>query len=387
MSTPTQEELLDVLDALVSFSTVSSESNIALIAWVEQYLSRHKVPHIRVNDQGQKTSLLARIGPEVEGGIVLSGHSDVVPVKGQPWETDPFILTERDDKLFGRGTADMKSFLALALAYVPYFQKSNLRKPVWIAISHDEEVGCLGAAPMAAAIAKHALKPSLVVIGEPTSMELVTSHKGILSFETIITGHEAHSSMPEQGVNAVMLMAELMVVLNRIAEATAARPQKDSPFATPYSSVHIGVVEGGTARNIIPRHARIAWEIRPLPGEDIDALLVPFHEKSRALEARMKKVDAKCGIVTRRLTSVDHLSLANDASYLPLACRLAGTNRNHGVAFGTEGGIFQSHGLPVVICGPGSIDQAHQPNEYVSRGQLVLGASFMERVAATCAET
>jgi acetylornithine deacetylase len=373
-------DTLPILRQLVAFATISSETNLPLIEWVEQYLSAHNVAYWRVNEQPGKASLLARIGPDAAGGIVLSGHSDVVPVKGQPWDTDPFTLTEKDGNYFGRGTCDMKSFLAVSLAMVPEFIKATLKKPIWLAISHDEEIGCLGAAPMARALIEKNARPSLLVIGEPTDMQLVTGHKGILSYETIVTGHEAHSSMPEQGVNAVMILAELMTTLNRIAADVRVHGAQDAAFTTPYTTVHIGVVEGGTARNIIPRYARMAWEVRPLPGTDVEALLAPFHEQARALDGQIKRANAACGIVTNRLTSVRELRMDNTASYMPLAHRLAASNSAHAVAYGTEGGIFQGHDLPVIVCGPGSIDQAHQPNEFVSHAQLALCEAFMERV-------
>ena len=376
--------LQEVLRALIGFPTVSSDSNLALIEWVEKYLDQHNVPHWRINEQPHKASLLARIGPDTPGGIVLSGHSDVVPVKGQPWDSDPFTLTEKEEKFFGRGTCDMKSFIAVALAMVPQWVTKNLKKPIWLAISHDEEIGCLGALPMAQALKEKAKSIALVVVGEPTDMQLVSGHKGILSFETIVTGKEAHSSMPDQGVHAIMVLNALMTTLGEIGALTRSRPQQQSAFTTPYSSVHIGVVEGGTARNIIPRYARMAWEIRPLPGEDIEGLLAPFYTQARALEAEMKRNDAGCSIVTNRLTSVRGLAMEEDAPHMALAYRLAGSNTAHAVAYGTEGGIFQGQGLPVVVCGPGSIDQAHQPNEFVTRSQLELCVAFMERVAVSC---
>ena len=382
---PSEHTIVDILRQLVAFPTVSSESNLDLIVWVEKFLDQHDVPHWRINESATKCSLIARIGPDVPGGIVLSGHTDVVPVKDQPWVTDPFTLVEKDDLIYGRGTSDMKSFLALALAHIDLFKKSCQTRSVWLAFSHDEEIGCLGAAPMAKALADKNAQPGLVVIGEPTMMKLIGAHKGIHSFETIVTGREAHSSMPEQGVNAVMLMAELMVELNRIAENARAVTDADFANVTPYASVHIGVVEGGTARNIVPRYCRIAWEVRPLPQTDVEALLVPFHAKVAELEARMKKTDPTCSIVTNRLTNVRGLQKdTNDAPHLGLACHLAGANRAEAVAFGTEGGIFQGHGFPVIVCGPGSIDQAHQPNEFISREQLALGAEFMVRLAAAC---
>lgn len=381
MSLPGQETILDVLRQLVAFPTVSSDSNLALIQWIEQFLAPRAIPHWRVNEGPNKTSLLVRLGPDAPGGIVLSGHTDVVPVKDQPWTSDPFALTERDDKIFGRGTADMKSFVALALAHADYFATIGLARPVWFAFSHDEEIGCLGAAPMAQALLAANARPALVVVGEPTSMQLVGAHKGIVSFETIITGREAHSSMPEQGVNAVMLMGELIHTLNRIAADCRAQNDPLSGFPSPYTTVHVGTVEGGTARNIIPRHARINWEVRPLPGTDPETVLAPYFAKVAELTARMQAVDPDTGIVTRQLTHVHGLgSVAADAPHLALAYALAQSNAALPVSYGTEGGIFQHHGLPTVICGPGSIDQAHQPDEFVTREQLALGAAFMRRV-------
>lgn len=373
---------LDILRQLVAFPTVSSESNLHLIEWVEQFLDQRHVPHWRVNEANGKSSLLARIGPDVAGGIVLSGHTDVVPVKDQPWTSDPFTLTERDGNIYGRGTADMKAFVALAMAHTEYFQQQPLTKPIWFAFSHDEEIGCLGAAPMANALLKNNSKPALVVIGEPTDMQLVGAHKGIISFETIVTGREAHSSMPEQGVNAVMIMGEIISSLNRIAEQCRKQNDPLSGFPSPYTTVHVGVVEGGTARNIIPRHARILWEIRPLPGEDIDALLAPFHARVAQLQTAMQKTDLDAHIVTRQLTHVHGLkSEKADATHIALAHRLSQSNQPLAVSYGTEGGVFQHHGLPVIICGPGSIDQAHQPDEFITPNQLELGAAFMRRVA------
>lgn len=382
MSLPSATDTLNILRHLVAFPTVSSESNLALVEWVEKYLTTRNVPHWRVNQSATKSSLLARIGPDVPGGIVLSGHTDVVPVKDQPWVQDPFLLTERDGKIYGRGTADMKAFIALALAHIEYFQAQPLTRPIWFAFSHDEEIGCLGAAPMANALLEINARPSLIVVGEPTDMQLVGAHKGITSFETIVTGREAHSSMPEQGVNAVMLMGELIVTLNRIAETARAQRDERHGFPSPYTTVHVGVVEGGTARNIIPRHARICWEVRPLPGEDVESLLKPFHDKVAELEATMQRTDPAAHITTRQLTNVHGLKASGqEAAHTPVACHLAQSNHSHAVSYGTEGGIFQHHGFPVIICGPGSIDQAHQPNEYILPEQLDLGAAFMRRVA------
>jgi acetylornithine deacetylase len=381
MTAPTLLHVSEILEKLVGFDTTSHASNLALIAWVEQYLTTLNVPHERVNAHEGKASLLARIGPEVAGGIVLSGHTDVVPTREQKWTTAPYVLSFRDGRYHGRGTADMKSFLALALAFIPHWQQQNRQKPIWLAFSHDEEIGCLGAAPMAQQIVAKNIVPALVVVGEPTMMQLVTAHKAIHSFETIVTGREAHSSLPEQGVNAVMIMGEIIHHLNEIAASLRAGARADCGFHPPYSTLHVGVVEGGTARNIIPRHCRIAWEIRPLPGADVAAILAPFTEFCVRLEIAMKQTDPMAAIVTRKLTQVAGLQpVAESASHLVLAKHLAASNHVECVSYGTEGGIFQSHGLPVVICGPGSIEQAHQPDEFIEISQIERGMEFMARL-------
>lgn len=385
MSQPSLQDVVEILATLVSFDTTSHKSNLALIEWVEQFLKAKHIPHERVNEGNGKSSLLARIGSAGQGGIVLSGHTDVVPTIGQPWSSDPYQLTFRNGRFYGRGTSDMKSFLALALAHIDYWKHLSVKKPIWLAFSHDEEIGCLGAAPMAQHLVQEKVEPALVVIGEPTDMKLVIAHKGILSYETIITGREAHSSMPHQGVNAVMLMGELIHTLNGISiRARKRKLPRKSPFIPSYTTVHVGVVEGGTARNIIPRHCRIAWEVRPLPGVDVAQLLEPFHAKCAELEAAMQAIDKDTSIVTRQLTNVHGLGAVDEASdHIALAKHLANTNHAEVVSYGTEGGIFQHHGLNVVICGPGSIDQAHQPDEFIEASQLELGMAFMRRLATS----
>lgn len=376
-----------VLAALVGFDTTSHGSNIALIEWVEAYLARYDIPCERVNEGPAKSSLWARIGPESKGGIVLSGHTDVVPVEGQPWVTPPFTLSENGGRLYGRGTCDMKSYLACALALIPFWKTLPLARPIWLAFSHDEEIGCLGAAPMAGHIVKRNAEPSLVIVGEPTDMKLMNAHKGILSFETTVTGHAAHSSNPALGVNAIHIMHEIMACLMRLRERSASAPVTDSPFTPPYSTIHVGVMHGGTARNIIPNECRIAWEIRPLPGENTEAILAEYQATCQALEQQMQKQFPMTGISTRALSNVRGLRPEPDASYTALALHLAQANGTEVVAYGTEGGIFQAHGLPVVICGPGSIDQAHQPNEYIERSQLALCIGFLRRVGEWCSNS
>lgn len=384
-STDYLAETETVLAALIGFDTTSHDSNLALIAWVEAYLARHGIWYERANESATKSSLWARIGPEAKGGIVLSGHTDVVPVEGQAWDSPPFTLTEKNKRFYGRGTCDMKSYLACALSLIPYWQSMELQKPIWFAFSHDEEIGCLGAAPMAGHILKRGAEPALVIVGEPTDMKLKNAHKGILSFETTVTGHAAHSSNPALGVNAIHIMQEILACLMRLRERAVLNPVKDTPFTPPYSTVHVGVIHGGTARNIIPNECRVAWEIRTLPGENTEAMLAEYQATCQSLEQQMQKQFPMTGIMTRALSNVRGLRPEPDAAYTALAMRLAQVNQADVVAYGTEGGIFQAHGLPVVICGPGSIDQAHQPNEYIERVQLSLCVDFLKRIGEWCA--
>ncbi len=383
----------DILRKLVAFPTVSSDSNLALIAWVEEYLDRYNVAHWRVNESRngeEKSALLARIGPDVAGGIVLSGHTDVVPVAGQQWTggvgpATAFTLTERDGKLYGRGASDMKGFIALALAAVPEFVTLELKTPIWFALSYDEEIGCKCAEPLAIEFTARTIKPALILVGEPTLMQVVDEHKGIDSFETIITGKEGHSSGPELGVNAAYYMGELLGTLNAITRAEKAKALSGSPYPTPYSTVHVGIANSGTARNIIPQSANIRWEVRPLPGVDVTAMLAPYKAKVAELNAEIKSRFPECGIETKRLTHVHGLKKKAGAPYLALAMYLAGSNNPPAaVSYATEGGAYGEHDFPTIICGPGSIDQAHGPDEFIAREQMEKGAGMMRRVGEVC---
>ncbi|MDX2095272.1 MAG: acetylornithine deacetylase [Alphaproteobacteria bacterium] len=381
-----------ILAALVAFDTTSSASNTALIAWIEEYLAPYAAQVTRVNETNAhgitKSALLARIGPQVEGGIVLSGHTDVVPVIDQQWtggvgaET-AFTLTCRDDRFYGRGTADMKGFIALALAQAPVWATQELQRPVWLALSYDEEVGCKCAEPLAVEFTQRTIRPQLIMVGEPTMMQVVDEHKGIDAFETIITGKEGHSSAPDAGVNAAYIAAHLTVCLEEMNLQQQAQAVGGSAFPTPYSTVHVGVMQAGVARNIIAGSAAIRWEVRPMPGADVNAIIAPFEACVAALITRYPG----CAIETRRLTHVQGLKKQNgDAAYLALAMYLAGSNGAPGaVSYGTEGGAFGAHGFPTVICGPGSIDQAHQPDEYIAKVQLEKGAAMMQRVGEVLA--
>ena len=374
-----------ILAKLVAFDTTSSDSNVPLIAWVEEYLKpygAHVERVLETNDEGvEKSSLMVRIGPPVEGGIILSGHTDVVPVKGQQWTAGKgpekaFTLTERDGNLYGRGAADMKGFIALALAQVPQWSKQELKRPVWLALSFDEEVGCKCAEPFAAEFARHNIKPQLVIVGEPTMMDVVDEHKGIDGFETIITGKAGHSSAPQGGVNAAYVMAHLSLELEAMNAEEAKKGKADSRFETNHSTIHLGVAEAGKARNIIPDSADMRWEVRPMPGQSSDAFKARFDAKAAELAKRYG-----CTIETKQLSHVHGLKKVANAPYLSLAAYLAGSNKpSSAVSYATEGGGYSEHGFPTVICGPGDIAQAHGPDEFVARKQLELGGAMMERV-------
>ena len=376
----------EILRVLVSLDTVSAGSNLPLIDWVEHYLDHYQVWHERVQEKNEhgveKSSLLARIGPEAKGGIVLSGHTDVVPVAGQQWSggdgaATAFTLQERDGNLYGRGTADMKGFIALALAQVPDFAVQELKRPVWFAFSHDEEIGCKCAEPMAREFLARNVQPELIVVGEPTMMQVVDEHKGIDSFETHVTGVASHSSEGRDDENALYIAAELALTLRDIHRNQREKAETDSRFPVPYSTVHVGTMHAGTARNINSDHGNFCWEVRPMPGHDVQEILQPYHAKVAQLQARYPA----CTITTTQLTHVHGLKRKGDEPYLALASYLAGSNApTAAVNYGTEGGAMGEYGFPTVICGPGDIAQAHKPDEYVSRTQLEKGAAMMARV-------
>jgi len=378
---------LDILQTLVGFDTTSRHSNLALIAWVESYLDRHGVAHRRVpNTAGDKTNLMALIGPAVDGGVVLSGHTDVVPVDGQPWTSDPFTLTTRGDRIHGRGTCDMKGFLALALAAVPELAAARLEKPIHLAFSYDEEVGCLGAPSMIARLAAEGPRPALVVVGEPTDMEVVKSHKGIATFAVTVNGREAHSSQTQQGVSAIMEAIPLMASLRDLGAQLERGADPASPFTPKGATLTIGVVQGGTASNILARECGFLFDLRCPPGMEPMAVLAPFFAQAQALDAALKARAPEAGIVIERRSHTPGLAPETDGAAEAFVRRLAGDNGPaRAVSFATEAGQFKEAGFPTVICGPGSIEQAHQPDEYVELSQMQRGAAFMRRLIAWAA--
>lgn len=374
---------LEILETLVGFDTTSRLSNLALIEWVETYLDGHGVPHRRVpNHDGSKSNLLATIGPDLEGGVVLSGHTDVVPVDGQDWSTDPFKLTPKDDgRIYGRGTCDMKGFLALSLAAVPGLVASSPKKPVHLAFSYDEEIGCLGAPDMIRVIGAELPRPALVVVGEPTNMEAVSGHKGISTFKVTVTGKEAHSSQTHLGVSAIMEAVKLMASLSDLAERLEREADPASPFVPKHSTLTIGVLHGGTAGNILARQCAFQFDLRCAPGQDPMQILSPFFEQVRAMDTALKARFPVAGAVVERRSGTPGLSPEKDGAAEAFARRLAGDNGPPRVVpYAAEAGQFQEAGFSTVICGPGSIDQAHQPDEYVERAQMERGGAFMARL-------
>lgn len=372
----------EMLARLVAFPTVSRDSNLPLIDFVEEHLRGHGVSACRVpSDEGAKENLYATIGPMVPGGVVLSGHTDVVPVDGQPWDTDPFELTARDGRLHGRGACDMKAFCAIALSLVP--EMKRLKRPIHLALSYDEEVGCLGAPRMIRELQARVPPPAAVIVGEPTEMRVMTAHKGIAVFRTVVTGHEAHSSQTHRGVSAVMTAARLITWLDDQARARRAGTPPGSGFEPPFTTVHVGMVQGGTAINIISRRCEFSWDVRSIPGDDPAALAAELQRHAEAnLLPEMRRIAAEAGVETEALVSAPPLRDEPESAAAALAKTLTGQTTTGKVPFSTEAGQFQEAGLPAVVCGPGSIDQAHQPNEYITVAQLEAGEAFLQRLIA-----
>jgi acetylornithine deacetylase len=375
----------DVLARLVSFDTTSRDSNIPLIAWVENYLDQFNVPHFRVDyEDGHKTNLFATIGPDVGGGIVLSGHTDVVPVDGQDWHTDPFMLTEKDGLLYGRGSSDMKGFLAVALALVPEFVKLNLRVPIHLAFSCDEEVGCKGVRPLVDFLRTHAKKPGAAIIGEPTLMKVVNGHKSAVRFSTEVTGHESHSALTDKGVNAIMVAGEIIHEISQLRQELIAIGDATNSYDPPYSTIHIGVISGGTANNIVPKTCSFNWETRLLPTADANYVPDRITALTRKLEPAMKAVSPDAGIAFEQANAVPGLAAEKDSPAEQLALQCSHSNSTHTVSYCTEAGLFQQAGIPAVVCGPGSIEQAHKPDEFIAVSELRACEVFLRRLAEKC---
>ncbi|WP_434604796.1 acetylornithine deacetylase [Pseudomonas sp. Z4-7] len=377
-----------LLAELVGFATVSRDSNLALIEFVGNYLQGLGVSsELIYNAERTKANLLASIGPSVPGGVVLSGHTDVVPVDGQAWTVDPFCLSEMDGKLFGRGTADMKGYLASMLAAVPTFLSSPLRRPLHLAFSYDEEVGCLGVRSLLEVLPQRIPQPALCLIGEPTELQPVLGHKGKLAMRCHVRGAPCHSAYAPYGVNAIEQAARLIGRLGEIGAELAEPSRHDGRFDPAYSTVQVGVIQGGTALNIVPADCRFDFEVRALPDFAPQGVVEKLQDYAeQALLPRMRAVSADTAIRFEHLSAYPGLATAPDSEAARLIARLCGSEAFGTVAFGTEGGLFDQAGIPTVVCGPGSMDQGHKPDEYVSVEQMAACDRLMDRLAIYLSE-
>lgn len=373
---------IEILTRLVAFDTTSRNSNLPLIEWVEAHVAPIK-PQLRrvANADGTKTNLIISFGPlDAQGGVVLSGHTDVVPVDGQDWSTDPWGLTERDGRLYGRGTCDMKGFAACALAFAPAMAKASLTAPIHIALSYDEEIGCLGAPSLVEVLNQHYAKPEAVIIGEPSDMGVVSGQKGLSTFHIEITGRAAHSSQVQQGVSAIMEAVPLLANLRALAEEVRTNAPKNSPFEPPGTTLTIGLIDGGTASNILAQSCNITWDMRFEVGDDPQVHEARVAKWVAEVDASIKTRAPEGGARMMRRSLSPAMAPETQGAAEALARALTGDNTTRAVAYATEGGIFQGGGLSTVICGPGSILQAHQPDEFIEISQLAASCEFMERL-------
>lgn len=375
----------EILDRLVTFPTVSRDSNLDLVDWVEDYLSRHGISaHRHWNEDRRKAALFAHVGPWEAGAVVLSGHSDVVPVDGQTWSVDPWCVTERDGRLYGRGTCDMKGYVALAIWALVEGHQRGLRRPLQLALSYDEEVGCTGAPPMIVAMQGVLPKGEAVLVGEPSRMRLITGHKGGAGYHVHVKGFEVHSSLLPYGVSAIMEGARLIGWANAMnAELMARKPSPVAAlFDPPHSTLHVGVISGGTAHNITAADCQFALEMRMVPDESVAALGEAFRAEAARIDAAIKAVRPEAGVTLVPFFGVPMLRPEQGGAAEMLVRRLTGDNATGVVSYGTEAGQFQDAGYSVVVCGPGDIAQAHQADEYLELSEFAAGLSFMERLLA-----
>ncbi|KPL55514.1 acetylornithine deacetylase [Prosthecomicrobium hirschii] len=384
---PASAASVDILRDLVSFDTTSRNSNIPLIAWVEDYLANRGVRSTRVYDPtGTKANLWATIGPADQAGYVLSGHTDTVPVDGQDWASDPFRLVERDGRLYGRGTTDMKGFLAVALAKVPDMLQASLKRPIHLCFSHDEEIGCIGVRYALERIGDLApVAPVAAFIGEPTSMQVIVAHKGKHNYRVVVTGKPVHSSLAPAGVNAIDYAAELILKIRDINRRFAEGP-RDEAFDIPVSTAHTGVITGGTVLNIVPESCEFAFEFRMLPGISHQTFEDEVRSFARdVLEPRMKAIDPATGIVIELVNGTPGFDTDLGSAVIPMAKALAGRNDHAKVAYGTEAGLFvHMAGVPSIVVGPGSIEQAHRPDEFIEMAELGRCERFIDRLIERC---
>ena len=366
-------ETIEILEKLVAFPTVSADSNIDLISFVANYLDKYGVKvSVYSNDLNTKQNLFASIGPDTNGGVILSGHTDVVPANSLEWTSDPFKLHRNNNRLYGRGTCDMKGYIATVLAMVPDFSKLKLNKPLHIALTYDEEVGCLGAKRLIEQFKQSGPKPEIAIIGEPTNLNIIDGHKGCYEYTTTFEGTEGHGSDIDLEVNAIHFATKFANKLMNLAMQLESKSQeKYSKYSPPWTSIKIGKINGGLARNIIAKHCSVEWEMRPVSQEDAQFVKSEINNfVKHSLLPEMQKISNKAKIETETIGEVNSLEITKKNKARELLSKILGTKKSQVVSFGTEAGLFQSLGIATVVCGPGSIRQAHKPNEYIEIDQL-----------------
>jgi acetylornithine deacetylase len=374
-------EVMAMIERLIAFQTVSRDSNLGLIEWTRDYLAGLGVKsRLTYDASGKKANLFATLGEGPKPGLILSGHTDVVPVEGQAWDTDPFKATVKDGLLYGRGSADMKSYIATALALAPQFLAAGMDAPLHFALSYDEEVGCIGVQGLIKDLQELGLKPAGCIVGEPTSMQPIIAHKGTHRFRCCIRGREAHSSYTTMGVNSIEYAARIIVYIRQMADRFAQLETRDYGFTVPYTTMQTGVIHGGLASNIVPKDCKFEFEARTMPGIDVEHLYQEIQGFAATLLPEMQRVEPAAAIDFEWLASAPGLSMQESDAVVQLASALARNKPNGAVSYGTEAGLFQRAGIPTVVCGPGSIEQAHRPNEFVALQQVAQCEAFMLRL-------
>jgi len=376
----------NILEKLVAFPVLGGDSNLSILNWIKTYIESFDIEtHLVPNEEGNKASLHCRIGPDVDGGVILSGHMDVVPVEGQEWDTDPFVLTDKGDgKLYGRGSCDMKGFLACCLAALPKMVKADLKKPIYFAFSYDEEIGCLAAPELAKTINTHYNEtPKYAIIGEPSMMEPIVGQKGIYILETYVNGSAGHSSRIKQEVSAIHEAMRLMLWLEQKMDQLIANERLDERFHPPHSTIHIGLVNGGIAPNVIANNAYFYWDLRTIPMDDIQNIVDEFEAYCREREQELRTIYSDFNIKTiENHPPVPHLDTKADDDVVDLIKRLSGNSKLNTVAYAAEAGQFANEGFQSAICGPGSIEQAHRANEFIAKEQLEKGLVMIDKLIA-----
>jgi len=381
-------ETIKILEKLVSFKTISGTSTEEINNFIVEYLKKYGLePVLSYDDDGERSNIFVTIGPKIDGGVLFNGHTDVVPVEGQKWSTDPFTLTQVDDRLYGRGSVDMKGFLACALASLPNFLAANLKKPIHFAFSYDEETGGFGMPVLLKSMAENQFQPDVVIVGEPTEMKIITGHKGSYEMRTEISGYEVHSSNPLLGVNAISVAMKLISKIEEIGQVRASNPISGSPYEPPFATFNVGIIEGGAASNATAGWCNFDWEYRPMPDEDGGKTIAEIENFANSmLLPKMKEISDEAGINIITQAPVGGLDDRNAAKASAFIADITGLNSEGVVSFGTDAGYFSDEGYSTVVFGPGSISRAHKPDEYVEISELKQGLEFFEKVAKHLSE-